>query len=503
MSLWQPSELCWLEPWKWRPGSKQADWAKNKPVRLVDGCARLRTRNGQLSCGRVAPLNTTNQRPIARLAAGIFFPQRPVLKLSRHGYSPSILKKIVEAAGQVKSHRLAAKVLGVVGEISISGRHVNRLTEEIGTELKEKRDCETEDYVHHRRVEPTQAAPQLVAIALDGGRVMTRESGQGTGVHGKGWKEDKVACLLTLEGKTYAEDPHPQPPRCFLDAPEVDKMVREIQSHHGPREENELPQLAELSLGKEKPPSTPAPTSSLEQADANEKTWPPKRTKNARTCVATMQDCEEFGKMVAAEAYRRNFQAAPRGALLGDGSAWIWKQQQKWFRNLTPVVDFVHALTYLYVTATVVSSSVPERWQLYVTWMTLCWQGRVCEVIKDMEAWQEQLQPFTGKLPPTDSREVLRRTLNYLKNNELRMNYSEYRKQGMPVSSSMVESLIKEINYRVKGTEKFWDNPEGAEAILQVRAALLSDDERLADYIASRPGSAFRRHTTGEFAQAA
>jgi hypothetical protein len=36
-----------------------------------------------------------------------------------------------------------------------------------------------------------------------------------------------------------------------------------------------------------------------------------------------------------------------------------------------------------------------------------------------------------------------------------------------------VESLIKEINYRVKGTEKFWDNPEGAEAILQLRAAVL------------------------------
>jgi hypothetical protein len=409
----------------------------------------------------------------------------------------------VEAAGEVKSHRVAAKVLSGVGEFSISGRHVNRLTEEIGTELKEKRDRETEDYVHHRREEPTQAAPELVAIALDGGRVLTRESGQGTGVHGKQWKEDKVACLLTLEGKTYAEDPHPEPPRCFLDAPEVDKLVREIQANHGPREENELPQLAELSLGKEKPSSTPVPSSMTEQATPDEKTWPPKRTKNPRTCVATMQGCAEFGKMVAAEAYRRNFQAAPRGALLGDGSAWIWKQQEKWFRDLTPVVDFVHALTYLYVTATVVSSSVNERWQLYVTWMTACWQGRVRAVIEDMEARLERLESFTGKLPPTDPREALRRTLTYLSNNEPRMKYTEYRKQGLPVSSSMVESLIKEINYRVKGTEKFWDNPEGAEAILQVRAALLSDDERLAEYIASRPGSPFRRHTTREFAQAA
>ena len=393
----------------------------------------------------------------------------------------------------------------MVGEISISGRHANRLTEEIGTELVEKRDRETEDYIHHRRVEPTAEAPELVAIALDGGRVMTRESGQGTGVHGEQWKEDKAACLLTLKGQAFAEDPHPEPPRCFLDAPEVDKLVREIQANHGKREENELPQLAELGLSKEKLSSKSTPSSTTESATADEKQWPPKRTKNARSCVATMQGCEEFGKMVAAEAYRRNFQAAPRGALLGDGSAWIWNQHAKWFSHLTPVVDFVHALTYLYVVATVLASSVTERWQLYVTWMTLLWQGKVRAVIEDMEARLQRLEPFTGegKLPPTDPREVLRRTLIYLKNNEPRMNYSEYRKQGLPVSSSMVESLIKEINYRVKGTEKFWDNPEGAEAILQVRAALLSDDDRLADYIASRAGSAFRRPATREFAQAA
>jgi hypothetical protein len=310
-------------------------------------------------------LNTTNRRLIARPVAGIFFPQRPLLKIGTHGYSPSVLNKIVQAAGQVKSHQVAAKVLGVVGEIAISGRHVNRLAEEIGTELKDQRD--------------------------------------------------------------------------------------------------------------------------------------------RQTCVATMQDCHEFGKRVAAEAHRRNFQAAPRGALLGDGSAWIWNQHEKWFSDLTAVVDFVHALTYLYVTATVLSSSVSERWQAYVQWMTLCWQGRVGEVIEDMEDQLGRLEPQGGpaKLPATDPREALRRTLGYLRNNQARMNYPAYRKQGLPTSSSMVESLIKEVNYRVKGTEKFWDNPAGAEAILQIRAAQLSDDDRLATYIADRPGHAFRRHPTCEFTQAA
>src|SRR5438045_1051890 len=116
-----------------------------------------------------------------------------------------------------------------------------------------------------------------------------------------------------------------------------------------------------------------------------------------------------------------------------------------------------------------------------------------------MEARLAQLEPHSGpgKLAATDPREVLRRTIGYLRNNQEHMNYAEYRKQGLPVTSSLVESLIKEINYRVKGTEKFWDHPEGAEAILQLRAAVPSDDNRLPTFIMTR------RHQETEHRQAA
>jgi hypothetical protein len=410
---------------------------------------------------------------------------------------------IVYATAEVKSHNKASKMLDVLDDLPISGRHVNRLAEEIGLEMAAQRDREVEDFVHHRRQPPTAAAAEVAVIGLDGGRVLTRESGQGTGVHGQGWKEDKVACLQTMTGATFSADPHPEPPKCFLDAPKVDQMVRDIQANHGTRQENELPQLAELALDKATP--TAASATSEETTSALKPAWPPKRTENSRTCVATMQDCHAFGKMVAAEAYRRNFHAAQRGALLGDGGAWIWTQHQKWFSYLTPIADFVHPLTYLYVTATAVSANVSGRWQQYVAWMTQCWQGGVAEVIADMEARLAQMEPHTGpgKLPATDPREVLRRTIGYLRNNQHHMNYAEYRKQGLPVTSSLVESLIKEINYRVKGTEKFWDNPEGAEAILQLRAAVLSDDNRLQTFILARPGSAIRHHEERKHRQAA
>ena len=73
-----------------------------------------------------------------------------------------------------------------------------------------------------------------------------------------------------------------------------------------------------------------------------------------------------------------------------------------------------------------------------------------------------------------------------------RMNYPQYRREGLPVTSATVESLIKQFNQRVKGTGKFRLRG-GAEAVLQVRAAYLSDDGRGEEFHHHRP----RGHAVG------
>jgi hypothetical protein len=56
------------------------------------------------------------------------------------------------------------------------------------------------------------------------------------------------------------------------------------------------------------------------------------------------------------------------------------------------------------------------------------------------------------------------------------MNYPAYRQQGLPLTSSHIESTIKTINRRIKGTEKFWlENT--SECILQLRADYLSKSQ--------------------------
>jgi len=128
----------------------------------------------------------------------------------------------------------------------------------------------------------------------------------------------------------------------------------------------------------------------------------------------------------------------------------------------------------------------------------------VQEVIAALRQWMDK-NPWLHAEPPSDKepQAIVQTTLTYLQNNAVRMDYPRYRQQGLPVTSAMVESMIKEINYRVKGTEKFWNRPERAEAILQVRAAALCDDDRLSQWIKNRPGGLFARPSTQSQADSA
>jgi hypothetical protein len=424
---------------------------------------------------------------------------------------------------------LAAHLIELDAEIEISGRHLNRLVEMIGAELAARRDRQTEDYVHHRRQVSTSAAPKKVAVGVDGGRINTREPGHGRGVHKPGWREDKIGSLHVLEGPSFTVDPHPEPPECFLDPEHVKQIAKGcveqkgIRSYDEPEPEGE-PNLPESSLSEpmnqpveaateqvelakpatevlERGSEPLAPSDGSAEESASPETakgkvdWPPKRIE--RTCMASMAKSREFGKMLAAEAHARNFFAAQERSFLGDGLAYNWRIQQKWFADFTPILDFIHALSYVYLTAKAVTPTAEETWQRYVRWMTACWQGRVSAVIGEVREEQrklhERLGEPQGKLSSGDPREVVRRTLNYLENNAARMNYPAYRQRGLAVTTAAVESLVKEFNYRVKGSEKFWNNPGGSEPILQVRAAVLSEDGRLEEYLTNRPGCAFRR----------
>ena len=150
-------------------------------------------------------------------------------------------------------------------------------------------------------------------------------------------------------------------------------------------------------------------------------------------------------------------------------------------------------MSYVYESSTVVTNSQAAQWEQYLEWMSDCWQGRVGKVLEEMKQWQQRLGAPPADAKPDDPAETLRRAITYLENNASRMDYPSYRRQGLPITSCLVESLNKQINHRVKGSDKFWSRPEGAEAILQLRAAFLSDGEVLDHHLRSRPGCPYYR----------
>jgi hypothetical protein len=397
-----------------------------------------------------------------------------VLRLDGHGYSPALLQAIVTAGARLHSFADAAFALSLCG-LPISARHVQQLTQEVGADLATARDAQAEARRHRVLAPRVTTAPAVVAVEVDGGRLRTRAAGWGPGVHAAEGKEDKIACLVTLTDVAGDEDPCPEPPPSFVEPRRIQRLVQ---------------QMAGRSGEGDGPATDAAPPAVVGDPDAEP--WSPRR--RVRTCVASLTDSRSFGPLVAAEAQSRDFYAAGRRAFVADGQTYNWTIQRGYFPDFVPIVDLLHVVCYLFAAAQAVGADA-ARWPLYLRWLRACWQGQVAEVIDEMALAQERLgrPPPDEAVDPTDPRRVLAEAVTYLRNNASRMDYPRYRRDGLPTTSSLVESLVGEFNARVKGRQKFWNRPAGAEAILQVRAALLSDDGRLERYFAERPGNPYRR----------
>ena len=174
-----------------------------------------------------------NRWATARRVAGIFFPQRPVLKLDGHGYSPTILHRILHIASVTSAFDVAETALKVVGEISISARQINNLVNEVGQELAADRDVKTEQYVNAplpRQPTAVDVQPDLAAVFFDGGRMRTREPAQGRGVHQPHWRETKNAGFHRMKSEAFSEDPQPELPDCFRNEAYVEKLVKGLKN---------------------------------------------------------------------------------------------------------------------------------------------------------------------------------------------------------------------------------------------------------------------------------
>lgn len=291
-----------------------------------------------------------------------------------------MLQKIVTAGARLHSFADAAFALGLAG-LSISARHVQQLTQEVGTALAHARDAQAQQRRRRQLPPRVDTAPEVVVVEVDGGRLRTRAPDGGRGVHGAENKEDKIACLVTLTDVERAEDPQPEPPPSFVQPRRIQRLVQQMAGQAGEP-------IAGADVASEGPAAEGDPATPLASAaDPQAEPWSPRRL--VRTCVASMAHSRAFGPLMAAEAQSRNFYAARRRAFVADGQAYNWSIWRGYFADFVPIVDLLHVVCYLFKAAQAVAAEA-ERWPLYVRWLRWCWQGQVAAVIAQMEVYQER-----------------------------------------------------------------------------------------------------------------
>jgi len=322
------------------------------------------------------------------------------------------------------------------------------------------------------------AAPDLAVVGCDGGRlqildrqgqaVQAERADADEGRSGKHWREDKIGLLMTMTSTESASDPCPEIPEQFVDPARILKLARELKTKAAPREE----------AAKE----SPEPEAGVE-ALATEPTWEPPEVTEKRL-VGSRVRWPLFGPLLAQAAWAWGFFAAGRKAFIADGSENNWAIWRQHFSSFEPILDFIHALSYVFAAATA-ARPFAEGWRIYQEWIAWTWKGEVAKVIAALEQRRAELGEPSNDDAETHPRQVVARSLAYLRNHQSQMGYADYRRRGLPITSSYVESAVKQFNQRVKGTEKFWSEA-GAEAMLQLRADHLSEHAPLEQFWQTR-----------------
>lgn len=405
--------------------------------------------------------------------------------------TPALLRKVVHAGVTGSSFKSGAQDLKVLAEADISSQRVRRAVEQIGNQrAKQTSDAKaTYDAMHlpaRQQCPEGVTPPQVACVQMDGGRIQIRqrilqvneapakskseqaESDSSSEPQGY-WRESKVGCLLSMSSQESEHDPTPVLPAVFTDKVRMKEMCNEIKGFSAP----DTP--SQESVGS--PTAQPAAAEDEDEASHQPHVI-------SRSIVASKSNSHEFGLQLAAAAYREGFNATLRKSFVCDGQSANWKVWERWFSHYTPIVDFVHAVCYVYAAA-MAGRSPTEGWLLYRTWAQWLWQGDVQLIIAALVVEQERIGKPAPDESTTSAKYTIARALTYLRNQRERMNYPDYRRRGLPITSSHIESTIKQVNKRVKGTEKFWDR--ATEAILHLTADYIGSQTEIEKFWAERP----------------
>ncbi len=375
-----------------------------------------------------------------------------------------MIEKAVWAGTRHNSFAAAAESMQELAECPVSAKQVRRITAQVGEDRVAERREQVAAFTNKTLMERTTPnsdvqAPDVGALMLDNGMHQRRDhfGEQDAKTH---WKQETGGLALSMSSEMHEEDPCPECPEWLFES----EAVAEIAG---------LAQRRETPEKQENRSSHDTEDGSLNPDGKAGFDWTPRLL--SREVIASTEGTD-IARHLEWVAWKHGITAASRQAFVADGASWIWSLHKRYFSQMTGILDLMHALSYAYRAA----ATLDEE-GLYRRWARAIWQGRVADVLTELQAHQQRL----GFPPPDasadDPRQRVARAITYYTHHQTRMNYPEYRRLGLPITSSLMESTIKQLNQRVKGTEKYW-NHVTAEAILQLRADTLSDSRPLQSF---------------------
>jgi hypothetical protein len=192
----------------------------------------------------------------------------------------------------------------------------------------------------------------------------------------------------------------------------------------------------------------------------------PFRDSDSTSYIATMRRCDEFGLLLRKEAYRRGMGRAGEVVFIADGAPWIWEIVRTCFPGAVEILDYFHAREYLgEILDLLFGKQSPRAIAQLKRWKQMLFEDQVHKVIKEAR-----------RLAATHiHQQAINAKINYLHNNQQRMQYGTCLSKGYFYGSGVIEAGCKSvIGKRAKQSGMFCSQ-QGVENVLAIRTALCSN----------------------------
>jgi transposase-like protein len=192
-----------------------------------------------------------------------------------------------------------------------------------------------------------------------------------------------------------------------------------------------------------------------------------------RRYVATFGPSQQLGQQTKAAAQALEADPSRPVVVIADGAKWIKKEQGRHFPHATCILDWAHLwreVRYaIIVAARTKALTARERdYQLYLhrSWL---WHGQVDQAIQGLRTLGQGLA--------VEPRAAITGAITYLENQRAWIgSYEQWRKQGYPVGSGMIERAVSiVINRRMKKRGMRWKRVNGT-AVVALRTDVLNED---------------------------